>query len=246
MSGAVVLLLGVIGLLVGSAVWAIAASQAAQRPLLSGPACASCSTPLPVVAWLPLHGFGRARRCRTCGVEQPIARVLFELGVAGYFAFVAARSEGGVSLAATLVFTVPLLVILLVDWWTRYIHTNIIGLGLLLGFGFALVDGVGTLLNHLLATGVALLAFGFFFALAAGIYRNIAVVPFGRGDVYLAAVIGAMTGWPDVATALFYGMIFGGGGAVLLLVTRRAGRRDAVAYGPYLCIGALVVLLIRV
>jgi leader peptidase (prepilin peptidase)/N-methyltransferase len=70
-------------------------------------------------------------------------------------------------------------------------------------------------------------------------------VPFGCGDVYLAAVIGAMTGWPDVATALFYGMIFGGLGAIVLLVTRRASRRDAVPYGPYLCVGALLVLLIR-
>ncbi|MDP9370675.1 MAG: A24 family peptidase [Chloroflexota bacterium] len=246
MSLPVILLLGTVGLFVGSAVWVIAAAQAAHRPLFSGPACASCSAPLPAAAWLPVYGCGRVRRCRACGVGQPIARVLFELGVAGYFAAVAARSDDGVSLAATLIFTVPLLVILLVDWWTRYIYTNIIGLGLLLGFGFALVDGVGTLLNHLLAAGVALLAFGFFFALAAGIYRNLAVVPFGRGDVYLAAVIGAMTGWPDVATALFYGMFFGGVGAVLLLATRRAGRRDAVAYGPYLCVGALVVLLIRV
>ncbi len=245
MSVPIVVVLGAIGLLVGSAVWVIAAAQAAQRPLFSGPACAACSAPLPAVTWLPLYGFGQARRCRACGVEQPIARVLFELGIAGYFAAVAARSEGGVSLVATLVFSVPLLVILLVDWWTRYIYTNIIGLGLLLGFGFALADGVSTLLNHLLAAAVALLAFGFLFALAAGIYRNLAVVPFGRGDVYLAVMIGAMTGWPDVATALFYGVVFGGMGAALLIVTRRAGRRDVIPYGPYLCVGALAVLLIR-
>ena len=245
MSGVVVLLLGALGLFVGSAVWTIAAAQAAHRPLFSGPACTGCAVPLPAISWLPLHGLGRARRCRTCGAAQSVARVLFELGVAAYFAALAVRSESGVSLTATLMFTVPLLVILLVDWWTRYIYTNIIGLGLLLGLGFALADGWGTLLNHLLASGVALLAFGFFFALAAGIYRNIAVVPFGRGDVYLAVVIGAMTGWPDVATALFYGMVFGGVGSVVLLATRRAGRRDAVAYGPYLCVGALVILLIR-
>jgi prepilin signal peptidase PulO-like enzyme (type II secretory pathway) len=119
------------------------------------------------VAWLPWYGFGRARRCRACGVAQPVTRLLFEGVTAVYFVAVAARADGWLALTATLVFTVPLLVILLVDWWTRYIYTNVIGLGLLLGFGFALLEGAGTLLNHLLATGVALLAFGFFFALAA-------------------------------------------------------------------------------
>jgi leader peptidase (prepilin peptidase)/N-methyltransferase len=79
--------------------------------------------------------------------------------------------------------------------------------------------------------------------LAAVIYRNLRVVPFGLGDVYLAAMIGAMTRYPAVIQALFAGIFLAGLGSILLLVTRRAGRRDPIPYGPYLCVGGLLALL---
>lgn len=235
---------GVLGLVVGAVVWVVSRARATDRSLCAGPACANpeCGAALPVLSWLPFYGFGATLRCGRCGARQPLRRPLFELGVAAYYAVAAARFEGR-DLAAVLVFAVPLLVVLLVDWWTRFIHTDVIGLGLLAGFGFAAVDGIRPFLSALGAMAGAVAVFVLFFVLAALIYRNVRVVPFGLGDVYLAAMIGAMTRASDVVQALFAGVLLAGVGSILLLVTRRVGRRDAIPYGPYLCIGALFTLL---
>ncbi len=64
----------------------------------------------------------------------------------------------------------------------------------------------------------------------------------GMGDVKLAAVIGAVVGFPAVLTALTLGVVAGGAAAGLLLVTRRIGRRSTIAYAPYLVIGVSLVL----
>lgn len=42
--------------------------------------------------------------------------------------------------------------------------------------------------------------------------------------------------------ALLYGIIAGGFAALLLLLLRRAERKSAFAYGPYLALGAVIVL----
>jgi len=71
---------------------------------------------------------------------------------------------------------------------------------------------------------------------------------FGWGDVKLAMVIGAMTGMSlnygqlYALWALIAGTIIGGVVTILLLVTRRVGFRDALPYGPYLVVGAGLIL----
>ncbi len=69
----------------------------------------------------------------------------------------------------------------------------------------------------------------------------------GFGDVKLALGVGAVLGWYGWATVMlgtFAGFLFGAlyGGA--LVVVRRAGRRTAIPFGPFLIGGAFVGLLI--
>ena len=68
----------------------------------------------------------------------------------------------------------------------------------------------------------------------------------GAGDVKLAGVIGLLCGFPAVFTALLWGIILGGVGALALIVTKRAGRKTYIAYAPYLCLGAILALYLRV
>ena len=235
--------LAVVGWFAGAAVWVVAHAQAAKRSPFSGPACDACAAPLGPRAWLPLFGFGLARRCGACGLAQSALRPLFELAVAAFFAVLALRQGPSVDLLAAVLFALPLLVILLVDWWTKLIYTNVIGAGLLLGFGFALIEGYRALINSLLSATGAVLVFGLLFVVAALVYRNIRVVPFGLGDVYLAAMIGAMVRYPAVVSALFLGIFLAGIILMLLLATKRVSRRSAVPYGPFLCAGALISLM---
>jgi leader peptidase (prepilin peptidase)/N-methyltransferase len=68
---------------------------------------------------------------------------------------------------------------------------------------------------------------------------------FGLGDVKLAALLGLLAGISNTMPALAAGMIAGGIASGIMLATRRAGRRTAMAYGPYLALGAFLGMLTR-
>jgi leader peptidase (prepilin peptidase)/N-methyltransferase len=65
----------------------------------------------------------------------------------------------------------------------------------------------------------------------------------GAGDVKLAALLGAMLGFPQIVAGLALGYILGGIVAVLLLVTGIKGRKDAIPFGPALVSGTALVVV---
>ena len=68
---------------------------------------------------------------------------------------------------------------------------------------------------------------------------------FGWGDVRLGGVLGAYLGyfsWIAVYYGMFGGFVLGSVVAVVLLVARRATMKTALAFGPMLLLGALIVL----
>jgi prepilin signal peptidase PulO-like enzyme (type II secretory pathway) len=83
---------------------------------------------------------------------------------------------------------------------------------------------------------------------AAGLALFLVVMLIGRGalgagDVKLAALIGVVVGFPQVLWALAFGIVAGGVGALLIVATRRGGLKSYMPYAPFLCLGAMVVLL---
>ncbi len=64
----------------------------------------------------------------------------------------------------------------------------------------------------------------------------------GFGDVKFAVFLGLLLGWPYTLTALFYGVLLAAIGAFAYIVTHRS-LKGTIAYGPYLALGATVVLL---
>ncbi len=71
----------------------------------------------------------------------------------------------------------------------------------------------------------------------------------GAGDVRLAAVVAMFLGYLG-ATYVFQGLalgfIIGGVVALLLLISRKANRNTRIAFGPYICIGVMAVVLFGV
>jgi leader peptidase (prepilin peptidase)/N-methyltransferase len=203
-----------------------------------------CGAPLPPLAWLPLYGLGTAFRCPNCETRQSLWRAATEVLTALYFAVAASRIDDGLHLTAVLVFTFPLLVIFLVDTWTRLIYTNVIYLGAAAGLIFALAEGgLDELLKAFLAMAAALGVFVLFYLFAGVVYRSVRVVPFGKGDVYLAVMIASMVRLEDLIRALFLGILLAAVGGLLLIASKRVSRRQAMPYGPYLCLGALIALI---
>lgn len=83
-------------------------------------------------------------------------------------------------------------------------------------------------------------------AVAGGLFFLLALIgrgAMGMGDVKLEAAIGALLGYPLALAAVAAGVVAGGLAALFLLLTRRAGRKDPFAYGPYLALGAWLVLV---
>lgn len=94
---------------------------------------------------------------------------------------------------------------------------------------------VGALIALGIAIGMVVLG------VAAGILLGTTATPFGMGDAKLIVLIGLITGWPALLTAVFLGVLFGGAAALFFLV--RKGKRAVFSYGPYLAAGAVIVML---
>jgi len=228
---------GLAGLFLATLLWTIARRQALHQPLFA------LGDRFPA-AFLPLWGFGQSRTEPETDAPRSPWQAVFEVGTALYFAVLGYRFGASFDLLMIICFSIPLLVIMLVDFWTRLIHTNVIAAGLLLGWGFAAVDSPQQLLQSVYGMLAGAGAFLFFFVLAILIYRNPKIVPFGLGDVYLAAMIGAMVRIDLVARALILGIFLAGFILAALLLAKILSRKQAVAYGPYLCLGALLTLVL--
>ncbi len=89
---------------------------------------------------------------------------------------------------------------------------------------------LGEALKGALASGGA---FALLFVLGRG--------AMGAGDVKFMAAAGLLLGWPLIAVGMLWGIVLGGLAALFLLATRQAGRKDPMAYGPYLALGIWAV-----
>ena len=65
------------------------------------------------------------------------------------------------------------------------------------------------------------------------------------GDLYLAAPLGLILGWPAVFSGLLVAALLAGAASLLLLATRRAGMRTYIAFGPYLAAGYVITLIVQ-
>lgn len=88
---------------------------------------------------------------------------------------------------------------------------------------------------------------------AGGIFYLLSVITrggVGMGDAKLSFFMGAVLGGlplpiPPVMEALIWGMLGGGVIAALLLVTRIRKMTDFIPYGPFLCGGGILELILR-
>lgn len=65
---------------------------------------------------------------------------------------------------------------------------------------------------------------------------------FGGGDVKLMFAAGFLLGWKGILAAFLIGVISGGIYSVYLLVSKRKGRKEYFAFGPFLSLGIMISL----
>lgn len=245
---------GLIGVLIGSflnvVIHRVPAGVSVVRPRSSCPNCSSAIRSIdnvPVVSWLLLGG-----RCRDCRTPISPRYPLVELATGLLFALVALWTVSGlpsmpvadgasVLLVLAFLYLMAISVALtMIDLDTHRLPNAIVlpaypVMLVLLTSASALSGDWGALLRAV--SGMV--------ALAAAYLLLAVAVPggMGFGDVKLAGVIGlalAYLGWGPLAVGSFGAFLLGGTFAIVLVVTRRAGRRSGIPFGPWMVGGAWI------
>lgn len=199
---------------------------------------------VPVLSWLALRG---TRPC--CGASIPARHPLVEAATGCAFAGVTAGlltadTPPPIWLAsvtpAYLYFAALGIALTLIDLRTHRLPNALV----LPGYPVAAVLLVTACLlgaewAGLVRAAIGMVAlFSFYFAL-----RLIGPTGMGGGDVKLAGLVGwylGWLGWSTLVVGAAAAFVLGGVFGVILLALRRAGRRAAIPFGPWMILGAWV------
>src|SRR5262245_59573568 len=199
---------------------------------------------IPLISYVALVG-----RCRACG-ERISSRYFFVellmacLAVALYYQF-------GFSLAflVSFIFVAALIVISFIDLDVRIVPDVISLPGIVAGLLFSVVaryvinDPFELIPSPLSALVGVLVGGGFLLALAWAYEAVTGVEGMGGGDIKLLAMIGAFLGWTSIPFTLFFASLTGSVIGLGFMIGKGVGRRFALPFAPFLCLGALLYLL---
>jgi prepilin signal peptidase PulO-like enzyme (type II secretory pathway) len=90
-------------------------------------------------------------------------------------------------------------------------------------------------LNHFIGALVALVVIGSIILFTRG-------KGMGIGDLKFAVALGIIFGWPDIIFILAFSFITGSIFGIYLLLKRVKGLKDSVPFGPFLVLGALILM----
>lgn len=207
---------------------------ASAHPLSSCPTCGLASS---WRDWVPFLTFVRAGGlCRVCGTPLPRRTVAVEMASAALLPYLFWHFGASLQAGIAALYTALFIVIFAVDLEHRIVPNRLIFPALVVAPPTAWLSGLS--LPSILAGGA--LAFGLLL-LSSLLYPG----GVGGGDVKLAALIGLITGYPGVITAMLGFALLAGAVAAFLLVTGRKGRRDYIPYAPFMVVGATLALLVR-
>jgi len=250
-------LTGLLGLVIGSFLNVVIYRVPAGIPLTRASQCPACDAPVkpwqnvPVVSWLVLRA-----KCAACGAgisgRYPLVELATGLTFVGIvwwlidafgIAAVSPQAEFWPSLVAFLYLAAISIALTLIDLDTRRLPNPIVLPSyVVLGVLFTLACVLGAPWEGLLRAAIGGAAlFAFYFLL-----RLIRPGGMGGGDVKLAGVLGialGWVGWGALVVGAFAAFVFGGVFGVALLVLRRAGRKSAIPFGPWMIAGAWVGIL---
>ena len=249
------------GLAIGSFLNVVAYRVPAGLSVVSPPsACPGCGSAItardniPVLSWVLLRA-----RCRGCGepisarypIVEAITGVVFLIvSLAFAPAFVdqllvspALAAAAGIEWIAFLYLGAISVALAAIDLDVRRLPDRIVLPSY--AVGLVLLGAADLLRADLLSFGTALAGSGAA-ALLFAVLWFVRPGGMGLGDVKLAGVLGLFLGQLGVAqlaVGVFAGFLLGGVFGIALLVSRRAGRRSAIPFGPWMLAGAWVGVL---
>lgn len=245
-------LAGLLGLCIGSflnvVIWRVPNGVSLVAPPSS---CPTCDTPIkwydnvPVISWALLGA-----KCRSCRAHISGRYPLVELLTGAVLLAIAWKFVSGANSLEMVVGALPFLylgalgvALGFIDLDTHKLPNRLVLPAYPIMFGLialaTVVSGAGwaTVGRAVLAAG-ALYAFYFVLCIVGGM---------GFGDVKLAGVLGmslGWLGWDYLIVGGFLPFLIGGAFSAWLLLTRRAGRKSGIPFGPWMILGWFVALFV--
>jgi leader peptidase (prepilin peptidase)/N-methyltransferase len=241
-----IVIFGILGAAIGSFLNVVIDRLPAGKSIAYPPSsCDACQHRLswpdlfPVFSYLFLRG-----RCRYCKAKIPQRVFWVELGtglLTGYLFYLFGWTP---ILPVMIVYCSALIAIGMIDFKDGLIFPAIV-------FPVALVALVVNFFIpklyslHNLLFGLMGAAFGSIFLLLAFFLSKLILKKegMGLGDVYMAAMMGFMVGFPNIIVALFGGIILGGLTAIFLVSSKKKSTKDVIPFGDFLAIGTIITLL---
>ena len=202
--------------------------------------CGSCQQRLsakdliPVLSYLTLRG-----RCRYCQAPIPRRLLWVEMGSGALFAYLYWLYGLSPDLAASAFYGCLFLVLMVIDLEHGLILNKIVYPAMVVALAINIflpdlevVPGIAS------GAGGAGLGLGLFLLIVIASRGGM-----GWGDIKMATLIGLVTGLPLVLVAILLAVVLGGLVAVVLLLLKLRGRKQAIPFGPFLSLGAMVALL---
>lgn len=182
---------------------------------------------IPIISFLCLHG-----RCRKCKGKIPLTSTIIELCTAVFGTLMIygyGLTVQGIAFGLT---TCVLIEVALLDQKTMEISD--IACLLIAVCGIAVMILNGSYLSSLI--GMLCISLPFLLLTMLG--------GMGMGDVKLMAAVGILLGWKQTLLAAFFGIVIGCFAATLLKILNKRGWKSEIAFGPYLCIGTYLSMLV--
>jgi leader peptidase (prepilin peptidase)/N-methyltransferase len=208
-----------------------------------GSACGNCGLRLgvrdliPVFSWLALRG-----KCRQCHTSIGIEPLVLELSTSFLFGLTAWHFGLSWRTPAFCVLMAGLVALSWIDLKIKRLPRAIIYWTAIIGVPLLCV---AALVEHepkrmwmmVLGAAISLSIMALIYWVSRG--------GMGDGDVRLSPLLGAYLGFlnPGLAlVGLFFGFLVGAIVGVFLMITRRAGRRTEVPFGPFLALGTILAI----
>ncbi len=239
-----IFLFAILGLLVGSFL-NVCIDRLPQHKSIAFPPshCEACQHKLAVKDLIPVFSYLRLRgRCRYCQASVPRRLFWVELATAAIFALLYWHYGLSAQLGVMAFYACLFTIIFVIDLEHGLILNKVVYPSMVVALLLSLYPWPW--FSESMGMRVAYAALGG--AIGFVIFLLIALVSrggMGWGDVKLAALIGLATGFPLVFLAIIMGAILGGIVAVALLIAKKRGRREAIPFGPFLALAAMVTLL---
>ena len=225
-----------IGLLLGHTLDLIFDRLYTDRPL-GGPAfrCPHCRhRPRPLDLIPVIGAFWSRGRCPDCGRWLPLRAFLLAPGAAALFAVATLVFDGFSPALLAGLFATTFLVLTLTDLERRLIPNRVVYPSILLAAALSWTWPDTSVAQVFGGGAAALVLTSVMFVAGRG--------SFGFGDVKMSVLMGLVVGRPSVIVGMFMAAFAAGGFVLPLVLLRVLHRRDYIAYGPFIAIGAVIAL----